>query len=97
MTIFLETAELRAKNRVTTTMDFWRENVDRIVQSNDFALLQNKGKVSKEQMQQLALTQFERFDGYRKTYNVQLADHQDEDELSQLESDIKNRSGEKQG
>ena len=29
--IFLETAELRAKNRYDITMKFWHENVDRIL------------------------------------------------------------------
>ncbi len=32
--IFLETAELRAKNRFDITMKFWRENVDRILTFN---------------------------------------------------------------
>ena len=92
--IFLETAELRAKNRIDTTMDFWRENADRIIQSNDFALLQSKGSVSNQQMQKLALTQYEQFDTRRKTHQAQLADRQDEEELRQLENDIKNRHGE---
>ena len=91
--IFLETAELRAKNRIDTTMDFWRENADRIIQSNDFALLQSKGSVSNQQMQKLALTQYEQFDTRRKTHQTQLADRQDEEELRQLENDVKNRHG----
>lgn len=89
--VFLETAELRAKNRIDTTMDFWRENADRIIQSNDFALLQDKGSISKQQMQQLALTQYEQFDTRRKAHEAQLADRQDEKELRQLEDEIKNR------
>lgn len=31
--IFLETAELRAKNRIDITMKFWRENVDGILET----------------------------------------------------------------
>lgn len=92
--IFLETAELRAKNRVDTTMDFWRENADRIIQTNDFALLQNRGSISKQQMQKLALVEYEQFDARRKAWDAQLADRQDEEELRQLESRIKNRAGE---
>ena len=53
--IFLETAELRAKNRVDTTMDFWKENTDRVIESNDFSLLQDKGSMSKTQMEKIAL------------------------------------------
>ena len=85
---------MRAKNRIDTTMDFWRENADRIIQSNDFALLQSKGSVSNQQMQKLALTQYEQFDTRRKTHQAQLADRQDEEELRQLENDVKNRHGE---
>ena len=37
--IFLETAEFRAKNRKDLTMNFWRENIDKILLSNDQRLL----------------------------------------------------------
>ena len=91
--IFLETAELRAKNRIDTTMDFWRENAERIIQSNDFILLQGKGSISKNKMQQIALTQYEQFNDRRKAHQAKLADRHDEDELCQLEKEIKKRSG----
>ena len=90
--IFLETAELRAKNRVDTSMDFWRENADRIIESNDFVLLQGKGSISKEQMEKLALGEYEKFAMRRKLDEAQQADKEDEQELKKLESKIKNRS-----
>ena len=37
--VFLETAELRAKNKQDITMDFWRENIDRIIEFNDKEIL----------------------------------------------------------
>lgn len=43
--IFLETAELRAKTRTETRMGFWRENVDQIITSNGFPLLDHAGKI----------------------------------------------------
>jgi len=89
--IFLETAELRAKNRIDTTMDFWRQNADNIIQSNDFTLLQNKGTISKKQMEQIALGEYEQFDSRQKAYEAELADQQDEKELRQIEDQIKNR------
>lgn len=92
--IFLETAELRSKNRVDTTMDFWRENADRIIQSNDFKLLQGRGAVSKTQMEKLALGEYEKFDARRKTFEAEQADRQDEEELKALENAIKKRSTE---
>jgi len=89
--IFLETAELRAKNRLGTTMDFWRENADQVIESNDFSLLQDKGAMSKKQMEKLALAEYEQFDTRRKAYDAKLADKQDEAELLALENEIKNR------
>lgn len=90
--VFLETAELRTKNRIDTTMNFWRENADRIIESNEFDLLQGTGSVSKTQMEQLALGEYEKFDARRKTYEAEMADGQDEEELKQLECKIKERS-----
>ena len=90
--IFLETAELRAKNRLDTSMEFWRENADRVIQSNDFTLLQGKGAISKQHMEQLALDEYKQFDVRRKAYQAELADKQDEEALKQLETKIKNRS-----
>ncbi len=37
--VFLESAELRAKNRQDITMDFWQKNVDKIIEFNDKKLL----------------------------------------------------------
>ncbi|WP_446010870.1 virulence RhuM family protein [Candidatus Electrothrix sp.] len=92
--IFLETAELRAKRRIDTTMDFWRQNVDQIIQSNDFALLDNKGSISKKRMEQIALAEYGQFDERRKAYEAELADRQDEEELRVLESRVKGRKRE---
>ena len=44
--IFLETAELRAKNRIDVTMKFWKENVDRVLEFNDRAVLKGVGAIS---------------------------------------------------
>jgi hypothetical protein len=92
--IFLETAELRAKNRIDITMDFWRDNVDRIIQSNDFKLLNGKGLITHKQMQEIALGEYEQFDARRKAYEAELADQQDEEELRQLEATVNNRQKE---
>ena len=92
--IFLETAELRAKRRTDTSMDFWRKNVDQIIQSNDFALLDNKGGISKKRMESITLAEYDQFDERRKFYEAELADRQDEEELRVLESRVKSRKRE---
>lgn len=87
--VFLETAELRAKNRQDITTDFWRENIDKIIQLNDKKLLSHKGSVSNTQMEQQVAEIYEKFDSRRKAFDAKLADDQDLEELKQIETEIK--------
>lgn len=89
--VFLETAELRAKNRQDITMDFWRENVDKIIALNDKALLTHKGAISNAEMEQLVDKVYQAFDSKRKKEDAQRADEQDLEELKALESKIKSK------
>ncbi len=72
--IFLETAELRVKNRQDITLNFWQENVDRILEFNDQKILTTKGKISKEQMQQQVGDTYELFNQKRKIDEAQAID-----------------------
>jgi hypothetical protein len=90
VTVFLETAELRAKNRQDITMAFWKENIDKIILLNDKAILQNKGKVSHQQMEKEVDDIFANFDAKRKLADAIDADKQDIEELKALENKIKN-------
>lgn len=90
--IFLETAELRAKNRMDITMNFWIENVDGILTFNDRPLLKNKGSISNEAMEQKVNELYTRFDQKRKTHEAQQADAEDLVELKQLEEKLKGKS-----
>ena len=92
--IFLDTAELRAKNRTDTSIDFWRQNADQIIESNDFALLTDRGSISHQEMQDAALKQYQQFDSRRKAFAASQADQQDDAELKQLAEQIKNRGEE---
>jgi len=87
--VFLETAELRAKNRQDITTAFWRENIDRIIEFNDKKLLRHKGKVSNAEMEQKAEEVYKRFDANRKISEARLADDEDMAELKHLEDKIK--------
>ncbi|MFT5646699.1 MAG: hypothetical protein ACI976_001381, partial [Aureispira sp.] len=90
--VFLETAELRAKNRQDITMNFWKTNVDRIIEFNDKKVLNNKGKVSHPQMEKKVDAIYEKFNAQRKQLEAQKADEQDLEELKQLEDKLKNKS-----
>ena len=89
--VFLETAELRAKNRQDITMDFWKTNIDRIIEFNDKKVLDHKGNVSHAQMEEKVDAIYEKFNAQRKQFDAQKADAQDLEELKQLEDKLKNK------
>src|SRR3546814_2287220 len=60
--IFLETADLRAKNRQELPMRFWMENVGRIITSNVFPLLANAGSVRHAHLDSQASERYLAFD-----------------------------------
>jgi hypothetical protein len=86
--IFLETAELRAKNRYDITMKFWHENVDRILAFNEKPLLKGKGTISKAEMEEKVREIYRMFDVKRKKYEAIQADQEDLAELKLLEEKI---------
>ena len=86
--IFLETAELRVKNRIDINMKFWRENVNKILEFNEKPLLTGKGKVSNAAMEEKVRQIYLLFDKNRKTYEAKQADKEDFEELKRLENKI---------
>ncbi len=89
--VFLETAELRAKNRQDITMDFWRENVDKIIDLNDKPLLTHNGSISNTQMEAMVEKVYDLFDSNRKKTEAAQADEQDLKDLNALEQKIKTK------
>ncbi len=89
--IFLETAELRTKNRQEIRMAFWRQNVDQIISSNGFPLLAHAGSISYEHMESNTSALYADYDLRRRKQEAVEADHEDEAELMALESRIKSR------
>jgi hypothetical protein len=89
--IFLETAELRTKNRQEIRMAFWQQNVEQIISSNGFTVLAHAGKISHARMEQQLEPLFMDFDQRRKQQEAARADSQDEAELKALENILKKR------
>ncbi len=86
VTVFLESAELRVKNRQDITISFWKESVDRILTSNDFTVLNSAGTVSHTQMEEKVGEIYASFDALRKSIEAQEADRLD---LEALEKSLK--------
>ena len=89
--IFLETAELRTKNRQEIRMAFWQQNVEQIISSNGFTVLTHAGKVSHTRMEQQVEPMFMDFEKRRKKQDAFQADTQDDADLKALENTLKKR------
>lgn len=75
--IFLEQAELRAKDRQPLTLDYWRQNVDRLLAFNDKPILQGSGNLSNENAKQIAHDHYDIFDTQRRQAEAISADAED--------------------
>ncbi|WP_039161418.1 virulence RhuM family protein [Gallibacterium anatis] len=80
--IFLESAELRAKNRQDLTLDYWRNNVDALLTFNDKPLLNTTGKISHKQMEEKVRSVYEAFSQKRKQEEARQADKEDDEFLA---------------
>ncbi|HDZ69164.1 MAG TPA: hydroxyacid dehydrogenase [Phycisphaerales bacterium] len=89
--IFLETAELRVKDRIDMTLDFWRENVDRILNFSDKKILTGAGKISTAQMEEQVREIYEHFDKRRKVFEAKQENLREIEELEELENQIEHR------
>ncbi len=87
--VFLETAELRAKNRIDITMHFWKENIDKIILLNDKQVLNHNGTISHVEMEKQVDIIYEKFNAQRKKIDAKEADEMDMEELKLLEDKIK--------
>lgn len=86
--IFLETAELRAKNRIDITMRFWKQNVDRVLEFNDKEVLKGLGSISNKQMDEKVRKIYAQFDANRK---LEEAKNEDAIELEEIEKLLKKK------
>lgn len=90
-TLFLESAEIRVKERLDLTINYWRQNVDHLLEFQNKDVLRNAGSISNKEMETHVLAVYEQFDQRRKQADAQIADQMDDEELKQLEQQIVNR------
>lgn len=87
--IFLEQAELRVKERKELTLDFWRSNIDRLLDFNDRPILKNHGSIGTEQMKTIAQDRYDTFDARRRSTEAVNSDLEDLKALEALEAQAK--------
>ena len=91
--LFLDSAELRVKERKDLTLNYWRNNVDALLDFQNKDVLKGAGTISNTQMERIVDTVYAEFNQRRKLYAAQQADKMDDD-LSALEGDVRNRKKE---
>ena len=95
VTMFLDTAEDRAKRRQQMIMQDWRDLVDRFLEFNERPVLNHAGSVSHERMVEVAHERYEAFDASRKAHERMLAEQEHEQaldaELKQIENKLTKR------
>ena len=89
--LFLDSAELRVKERKDLTLNYWRNNVDALLDFQNKDVLKGAGTISNTQMERIVDTVYAEFNQRRKLYAAQQADNMDNDDLSALEGDVRNR------
>ncbi len=87
--IFLTSAELRVKGRQDLTLQYWRENINSLLQFQDKPILQDKGRITASQMEAKVNQIYSDFNNRRKQLEAIEADREDNllfDDLSELDS-----------
>lgn len=84
VTIFLETAELRVKDKKDIPLNFWKQNIDKMLAFNDRPVLNGKGSISNLQMEKKVKDIYTQFDQDRKIQEAKEADRVDLEEIESL-------------
>lgn len=74
---------LRVKERKDLTIDYWKENVESLLQFQGKDVLKGKGAISNEQAEAKAREEYEGFDARRKQLEAMQADQDDIKELEE--------------
>ena len=90
-TIFLESAELRVKERKDLTLGYWQQNVDALLAFHGRDLLIGNGTVSNQDMENRVRDIYAEFDVRRKNADALAADEEDLRLLDDLERQVKNK------
>ncbi len=88
-TLFLDTAELRVKERKDLTLDYWRKTADAVLTFNDKDVLQDRGSISNAEMERFVNGIYEKFDKRRKEFERIKADEEDATLLDEVINETK--------
>ncbi|MDE6551521.1 MAG: virulence RhuM family protein [Muribaculaceae bacterium] len=92
--IFLTSAEMRVKGRQDLTLQYWRKNVDNLLDFQDKPVLKDKGKITAMQMEAKVKAIYHDFNARRKILEAQKSDEEDQtlfDDLDSLQNSLSPR------
>ena len=88
VTIFLDQAALRVQGGKSLSLDYWRSNVERLIEFSEFPVLSGPGSVSHDRMKSIAGERYAQFDENRRTSEALAADAADIRALEEAEKRI---------
>lgn len=91
VTLFLESAELRAKLSKTLTLDYWKDTADHLLIEHGVPLLRGHGRHSHEDMKKHISEVYKDFDSRRKKEEAAQADRDDMLALEETANTVKGR------
>jgi len=91
ITMYLDYAEMQARRKQPVSMREWKEKLDAFLRFNEQEILSDKGSVSMEIAQHLALEEYAKFSAHRLTEEAALPDL----EFEQAANQIKPRKGDR--
>lgn len=89
--LFLDSAELRVKERKDLTLNYWRNNVDLLLNFQNKDVLKDAGSISNVQMEQIVDAVYEEFNNRRKLYAIEQANKEEKEDLFAVEKLLKQR------
>ena len=89
--LFLDSAELRVKERKDLTLNYWRNNVDLLLNFQNKDVLKDAGSISNIQMEQIVDAVYEEFNNRRKLYAIEQANKEEKEDLFAVEKLLKQR------
>jgi hypothetical protein len=92
VTLFLESAELRAKLSKTLTLQYWKDTADNLLIDHGVPLLRGHGQHSHEDMKKHVSQIYKDFDSRRKKQDAIQADRDDMLALEESEKAVKGRT-----
>ncbi|MFD5868317.1 RhuM family protein [Corynebacterium sp. NPDC060344] len=87
-TMFLDYAQLQAEQRKQMTLSDWEKQADKFIDFNDFPVLDDAGRITKDQADAKAIERFEAFDAARTRSEAEAMLEEQVHAMQRIEKDI---------